>query len=287
MKTKRFLPVTLFLFFFVATVFSFTFPVAIVGATDESIIYCDGLYAYVADTDPRGANVRSGPGESYPIVDKLAYGEKVMIYESAGGWVHVCRNIYGSGYPRIGWVSAKLLAVTTALRPCEDPSGLVPIYIEPTVSAVIIGWAPENTEFRILGAKATYVKIQYRDVVGWLDSYCYWDDPPEPATDTGKNRPTVPVALPCDDVTAYITDKDPKGLNIRCGPGTGYSISGTLPTDRPVQVRIIMALKDWVLIKNAVFTSKGSGQMTMDITAWVKASLLGVRAENAEDFAGP
>ncbi|MBN2224521.1 MAG: SH3 domain-containing protein [Deltaproteobacteria bacterium] len=287
MKTKKCLPFTLFLVFLVAAAFSVTFPIIEAGAADESIVSCNDLDVYVADTDPGGANVRSGPGQSYPVVDKLAYGEKVEIRESAGEWVRVCRNIFGSDYAPIGWVSATLLAVTSGFfGPCEDPSGLVPIYIEPGLYPAVIGWAPENTEFRILGAKNRYVKIQYKDVAEWLDSYCYADDPPQPATDTGKSRTTVPVTVPCDNVAAYVTDKDPKGLNIRCGPGTDYAVSGTLPTDRPVQVRIIRALNNWVLIKEPNFSSKGSGEMKMDITGWVKAPLLGVRAENAEDFAG-
>ena len=104
--------------------------------------------------------------------------------------------------------------------------------------------------------------------------------------------------VPCDSVAVFVIDKDANGVNLRSGPGVadyhtaypaviGYPSIGTLPTDRPVQVRIVGSLKDWVLIKDPVFRSKGSGEMTMDITAWVKATLLGVRAENAEDFAGP
>ncbi|MDY6898587.1 MAG: hypothetical protein SWZ49_11000, partial [Cyanobacteriota bacterium] len=43
------------------------------------------------------------------------------------------------------------------------------------------------------------------------------------------------------DVGAFVIDKDPKGLNVRSGPGTKYRIIDKLPTTyeiAPVEVRI-------------------------------------------------
>lgn len=52
-----------------------------------------------------GANVRSGPGTSYPVVDELSSGENVTVDRCVqGGWCLI------SHAGADGWVSAKLLA---------------------------------------------------------------------------------------------------------------------------------------------------------------------------------
>jgi N-acetylmuramoyl-L-alanine amidase len=290
MKTKHYLPAIVFFALLAAAGLLKTMPAA------GEVVRVDRCYdvgAYVADTDPKGINVRSGPGQSYPVVTTLPYHTKVTIIGSAGEWVQID---LGSD-SQIGWVSTKLLAVTatTNQSPEPDPSGLVPILENPYVNSAIVAWAPQGTVLTVIGCQNYSVKVRYKGVEGWLDSYSY---SPHPAPPGSGGKETVGMeVVPCDNVAAFVIDKDPNGVNLRSGPGVadyhtaypaviGYPAIGTLPTDRPVQVRIVGVLGDWVLIKDAVFTSKGSGEMTMDITGWVKAPLLGVRAENAEDFAG-
>ncbi|MBN2224519.1 MAG: SH3 domain-containing protein, partial [Deltaproteobacteria bacterium] len=291
MKTKRYLPAVMFFALLAAAAFLKTPPAA---GEETRVVSCYDVGAYVADTDPRGVNVRSGPGQSYPVVTTLAYHTDVTIMGSAGEWVQIDLGPDS----QIGWVSAKLLAVTATTKqsPEPDPSGLVPILENPYVNSAIVAWAPEATELGLIGCVGGCVKVRYRGVEGWLDSYSYSPHPAPPGS--GGTKTTGMEVTPCDNVAAFVIDKDANGVNLRSGPGVadyhtaypaviGYPAIGTLPTDRPVQVRIVGVLGDWVLIKDAVFTSKGSGEMTMEITGWVKAPLLGVRTHNPKDYSGP
>ena len=56
---------------------------------------------------PGGANVRTGPGRTYPVVGNLVAGDEVLVVDdtAAPGWVKV--SLQGDGTS--GWVAAKLL----------------------------------------------------------------------------------------------------------------------------------------------------------------------------------
>ena len=164
MKTKRYLPAVAFFALLAAAGLLKTLPAA---GEETRVDRCYDVGAYVADTDPKGINVRSGPGQGYPVVTVLAYHTKVTIIGSTGEWVQID---LGSG-SQIGWVSAKLLAVTATTKqsPEPDPSGLVPILENLYVNSAIVAWAPEGTALGLIGCKDYSVKVRYKGVEGWLD----------------------------------------------------------------------------------------------------------------------
>jgi SH3-like domain-containing protein len=294
MKTKRYLPAVTFFALLAAAGLLKTLPAA---GEETGVVWCYDVEAYVADTDPKGINTRSGPGSGYPVTGTLPYHDVVSISGSAGEWMRIGDTSPGwmqIGNTSPGWVYGPLLAVmavTDATGPTQDPSGLVPIFEGNGVDSAIVAWAPQYTELRVIGCVGGSVKVRYKAAEGWLDSYSYSPDPAPPGAG-GKETFGMEV-VPCDNVAAFVIDKDPNGLNLRTGPGTvgyyknfpSYPVIGTLPTDRPVQVHIAGAIGDWVFIKNAVMFSK-SKEMTMETSGWVKAPLLGVRAENVDDPTG-
>ena len=284
MKPKNYLSLISILALFAAITLLSLSPAPAAETADTGIAKCS-VEAYVADTDPKGINVRSGPGQNYPVVATLPYHSTVTIFGAVGEW-----TIINEDSPH-RWVYGPLLAVGAHTNPnaffWRDPTGLVPIYGESSDDFAIIAWAPQGTVLRVIGCKHRSVKVRYKGVEGWLLRDSYSGYPPLAVTPSGGTETAGIEIIPCENVAAYLIDKDPKGANVRCGPGPDYYSIVTLPTDRPVQVRIVGSLKDWVLIKDPAFRSKESGEMTMEVTGWVKAPLLGVRAENTEDFAGP
>jgi SH3-like domain-containing protein len=286
MEKKHYLPAISFLAIITAVVLLPILSAAGEEMTSIRVVECFECGAYVADTDPRGVNVRSGPGVDYPVVKTFSYHEGVSLSGSAGEWVRI--GITGTTDP--WWVYGPGLAVTAWTRPdsgffnWQDPSGLVPILGDPPYDSGVVAWVPQNTELTVIGCGGGDIKVRYKGVEGWLRYHEHVTDPL--STPPGGIKKTRMEVIPCDNVAAYVVDDDPKGVNLRFGPGTGYPSIVTLPTDRPVQVRIAGALNNWALIKSAVFRSEEDGEMTMEVTGWVKAPLLGVRAENAEDFAG-
>ena len=83
--------------------------------------------------------------------------------------------------------------------------------------------------------------------------------------------------VPCD-VSAFVIDQDPHGLNVRSGPGKSYAVVGNLPykQDTGVSVHITGSSGDWVQI-NMGFEEGGETEQTFfKGTGWVYAPLLGL-----------
>lgn len=74
------------------------------------------------------------------------------------------------------------------------------------------------------------------------------------------------------NISAFVTDKDPKGLNVRSGPSASQDIIGNLPTTTVGVVVDITASKgDWVQLSKAESPDKVEFQGA----GWVSAKLLG------------
>lgn len=87
---------------------------------------------------------------------------------------------------------------------------------------------------------------------------------------TLQNSPTN--AQQTCEISAYVIDKDSKGLNVRSGPGSSYKIMGNLPTNTAgVIVELTAFLGDWVQLTKAQSPEKVEFQGT----GWVYAQLLG------------
>src|SRR5829696_8647999 len=56
------------------------------------------------------------------------------------------------------------------------------------------------------------------------------------------------------DVKAYVVDRDPKGMNVRSGPGGAHKVVGNLPNAEVegIRVHITGSQGDWVRIDLAV-----------------------------------
>lgn len=87
------------------------------------------------------------------------------------------------------------------------------------------------------------------------------------------SKPTSTTAAVCD-VTAYITDKDPNGLNVRDSSSVEGKIIGRIPlAEDGTQVHIISASLDgsWVIIDKAT-----TYETVFDKKGWVSANLLAI-----------
>ncbi|WP_044499539.1 SH3 domain-containing protein [Nostoc sp. PCC 7107] len=68
------------------------------------------------------------------------------------------------------------------------------------------------------------------------------------------------------EISAYVTDPDPQGLNVRNGASLRHKILGQVPINETVQ--IIATTKNWVKITNASAGFSGTG--------WVSVAKLGL-----------
>ncbi len=99
---------------------------------------------------------------------------------------------------------------------------------------------------------------------------------PSPAAVPSVKPPAVPSQVaaespqPCQ-ISAYVIDPDPKGVNIRSAPNSNSKIIGKLPKVLSTIVDISGAQGDWVQITKA----DSAGKIAFSGKGWVYASLLG------------
>ena len=193
MKRENCPILSVFLLILAGVVFFPLLPAAAAETTGVEGVSCD-CSAYVADPDPAGTNVRSGPGKDYSIVRTLPGRApiEVTIVGAAGEWIKINEAyIFADGSdPNIkedttltlsGWVWGPLLGVDTRVSK-HDPEGRpswyylkgVPLYAEPNADSPILAALPGGTGVTILGCKDKWLKIRYEKLEGWLGwgSYC-------------------------------------------------------------------------------------------------------------------
>ena len=100
------------------------------------------------------------------------------------------------------------------------------------------------------------------------------------ATTSDSKTSSAPASV-CD-VTAYVTDKDPKGLNVRDSSSENGKVIGQIPPNKDgTAVHIISANSNgWMMIDKAiVFDFKANAEKAVfDKKGWVSANLLAINA---------
>lgn len=138
------------------------------------VVPCDAE-AYVNDPDPRGMNVRSGPGNTQRVVGNLpnqnVEGIVVHIDGSKGDWVRISRATeVGGEQERVlfkgeGWVYGPLLGVNGV----GGLEGGTPLYRQPAKRGRVLTRIPADGEGPtfIRGCRGRWVYVEHRKVKGW------------------------------------------------------------------------------------------------------------------------
>lgn len=136
------------------------------------IIPCDAQ-AYVNDPDPRGMNVRSGPGSNYPVVGNLPNqdvdGIGVHLTGSQGDWVRIDLAVEQGGDPARelfkgeGWVYAPLLGVDGV----GGLGGGSPLYREPAAKGRVLVRVPvDGGGATVRGCRGRWMYVEHKGVRG-------------------------------------------------------------------------------------------------------------------------
>jgi SH3-like domain-containing protein len=94
----------------------------------------------------------------------------------------------------------------------------------------------------------------------------------------GRQGQTSAGAVTTCDVEAYVNDPDPKGMNVRSGPGGSYKVIGNLPNQDVdgIGVHITGSSGDWVRIDRADQQGADEERILFKGVGWVYGPLLGV-----------
>ncbi len=151
-------------------------------AVSAADVPCD-LWAYVLDPDPRGVNVRSGPGKQFAAVGKLPHDEyslTVHVTGASGQWVRISeaeRMESGDNvFKGAGWVYGPGLGTQTKNYAGLDPEEpRVRLYKEPSKRSAVVLRLPNEIEVALTGCKGRWARVRHKNVEAWLDpdSQCH------------------------------------------------------------------------------------------------------------------
>ena len=142
-------------------------------ATATAVTPCDAE-AVVNDPDPKGMNVRSGPGATFKVIGNLpnadVNGIGVHITGSQGEWVRIDRADEQGGEPEdrtffkgLGWVYGPLLSVDGV----GGIEGGTKLYQEPSVKSRVVIRMPADEGATVRGCRGKWLYLEHKNKRGW------------------------------------------------------------------------------------------------------------------------
>lgn len=143
-------------------------------ATANAVAPCDAE-AVVNDPDPKGMNVRSGPGSTFKAIGNLpnadVNGISVHITGAQGDWIRIDRAVEQGGEPEdrtffkgVGWVYGPLLFVDGV----GWIAGGTKLYQEPsTKSRVVIRLPADGGGGTVRGCRGKWLYLEHKKQRGW------------------------------------------------------------------------------------------------------------------------
>ncbi|HEY9840518.1 MAG TPA: hypothetical protein V6D23_08700 [Candidatus Obscuribacterales bacterium] len=138
----------------------------------EAVVSCQTA-AYVNDPDPRGLNVRSGPGKNFGVLVVLptrqaepAVKVNVDISGYSAGWLRLAQAWDLNRKPllrRPGWVHASLLATSTR----TGPNQRVSLFLQPDGKG-LAARIPDLSEDSLISCRGTWLEVSQGKTHGWL-----------------------------------------------------------------------------------------------------------------------
>lgn len=216
---------------------------------------------YVSSNGKGTLNMRAGPGYDYKVVGYVHHNNKVKVYGKDGAWSKVK---YGK---KTGWIKTMYIDGTTKAlgNGYKAIKSSAKVY-NSAWSGSVIGSVSTSDTVKVTYTENdfAYVKVSDSGLTGWIPISCIGG--------TVKLKPDTP---PSSSKTVYHTTAST--LNMRSGPGTGYSVVRKLA--RNTAFVVLDSSGNWYKIKTLSgytgWVSKTYAKKTA--TAKVTASSLNVR----------
>ena len=140
---------------------------------------CD-IRANLYDEDPKGTNVRSGPGSTFAIIGVLPHEntDTVMITASRPPWVQIGEVDDEDGniiFNKQGWVFASLLGMSISWNPYDKlKKGNHNLYADPNKKSRVLARLPVESGAQLVGCDGTWAKVSVGQKIGWIarDAQC-------------------------------------------------------------------------------------------------------------------
>ncbi|MFH5836918.1 SH3 domain-containing protein [Proteiniclasticum sp. C24MP] len=151
-------------------------------------------------------NMRTGPGTGYSVITVIPKGAKVIVNGYSGDWAKVTYS-GKNGYAHSSYLKIETGVVRYTTTNLNMRTG-------PGTSYAVILVIPKGAEVTVIDTSSIWYKVSYGGKTGYASS--------------SYLSTSAPAELPVRYTTA--------DLNLRTGPGTGYSIILTMPRGSKVSI---------------------------------------------------
>ncbi|WP_425267130.1 SH3 domain-containing protein [Brevibacillus antibioticus] len=218
-------------------------------------------------------NVRSGPGQTYAVVQTINPGTRYPIVQTNGEWLQIQLNAGTKGWvanwlvKEVGAGQAVSPPSTGSTPPTTNPAGtgsqpkppavqgtsltldFAPyVYATPDASTPAIGQLHAGEKITVLNKQNGWIQFPYDGVNAWLSTdqtNPNTGQPTLPENGNGNTQPQTGQPSSSSQTATVKTD----GLNLRSEPNTTSAIQATLPTGS--KLTVLEKREDWYRIKAA------------------------------------
>lgn len=129
----------------------------------DPVIACD-IKVFQIDPDPKGSNIRSGPGSENKVVGVVPMGDnELVVTGSEGKWLRIRHgeNVEGTSFfDGEGWVFAGLTGVTAR--------AVTKLHASPDGASPVVGSLAPDTQATVQACSGQWVQVQAGKVKGWM-----------------------------------------------------------------------------------------------------------------------
>ncbi|UED73281.1 SH3 domain-containing protein [Brevibacillus sp. DP1.3A] len=243
-------------------------------------------------------NVRSGPGQTYAVVQTINPGTRYPIVQQSGEWFQIQLNAGTKGWvanwlvKEVGAGQAVSPPSTGSTPPTTNPAGtgsqpkppavqgasltldFAPyVYATPDASTPAIGQLHAGEKITVLNRQNGWIQFPYDGVNAWLSTDQTNPDTGQPTLPENGNGSTQPQTGQPSSSSQTATVKT-DGLNLRSEPNTTSAIQATLPVGS--KLTVLEKQGDWYRINTAA-----------GITGWVAGWHITVNQPSMPTPSGP
>ncbi|MFF2529315.1 SH3 domain-containing protein [Brevibacillus sp. NPDC058079] len=243
-------------------------------------------------------NVRSGPGQTYAVVQTINPGTRYPIVQQSGEWFQIQLNAGTKGWvanwlvKEVGAGQAVSPPSTGSTPPTTNPVGtgsqpkppavqgasltldFAPyVYATPDASTPAIGQLHAGEKITVLNRQNGWIQFPYDGVNAWLSTDQTNPDTGQPTLPENGNGSTQPQTGQPSSSSQTATVKT-DGLNLRSEPNTTSTIQATLPVGS--KLTVLEKQGDWYHINTAA-----------GITGWVAGWHITVNQPSMPTPSGP
>lgn len=147
------------------------FPVASATASD-SVVACD-FNVFPIDRDPKGTNVRSGPGPEYRVIATISdQDSEIAVTGIYGKWLRVrhAESVEGKVFlDGEGWLFATLTGVMARRA--------IKLHETPDANSAVVGTMLADNQGTVLSCAGQWVQVQAGKIKGWMAPQTHCGNP--------------------------------------------------------------------------------------------------------------